>query len=52
MHSKQIIIHPYGAYVPPKSIRFSGHLAYDRVGNALPLDYTPLHFNGKETTDE
>ncbi len=46
------IIHPYGAYVPPKSIRFSGHLAYDRVGNALPLDYTPPHFKEEETTNE
>lgn len=39
------IVHPYGPYVPPKSIRFSGHLAYERVGNALPLDYIPLHFS-------
>jgi len=36
------IIYPHGSYIPPKSIRFDGDLAYERVGNALPLDYEPV----------
>lgn len=36
------IVYPHGSYIPPKSIQFDGDLAYERVGNALPLDYEPL----------
>lgn len=36
-----ILVYPDGNFTPPKSLRFDGQLADDRLGNTLPLDYEP-----------
>ncbi|MFP2996888.1 carboxypeptidase-like regulatory domain-containing protein [Spongiivirga sp. MCCC 1A20706] len=39
--SEYIIIDGYGNFSPPSAIYFSGDLGSQRVGNMLPLDYSP-----------
>lgn len=36
-----LLVYPDGNFTPPKSLRFDGQLADDRIGNTLPLDYDP-----------
>lgn len=39
--NKEFIINKFGNYAPPKKIYFGGVLGDKRIGNTLPLDYSP-----------
>lgn len=39
---KFITVYPSGVYTPAKNIEFHGAMSFERVGDALPLDYQKL----------
>ena len=34
-----VVIYPDGSYAPAQNLEFNGKLSFERIGNALPLDY-------------